>query len=34
VHLDLVPMFGVEIGDETEAVYAVYFIVGKEFSLW
>jgi hypothetical protein len=34
VHLDLVPMFGVEIGEETEAVYAVYFIVGKEFSLW
>jgi len=34
VHLDLVPMFGVEIEDETEAVYAVYFIVGKEFSLW
>ena len=34
VHLDLVPMFGVEIGDETEPMYAVYLIVGKQFSLW
>ena len=34
LHLDLVPMFGVEIEDETKAMYAIYFIVGKEFSLW
>lgn len=34
LHLDLVPMFGVEIGNETEAIYAIYFIVGKQFSLW
>ncbi len=34
VHLDLVPMFGVEIEDETEAMYAVYLIIGKEFSIW
>jgi len=34
VHLDLVPMFGAVIEDETEAAYAVYLIVGKEFSIW
>jgi hypothetical protein len=30
VHLDLVPMFGVEMGEEeTEPIYTVYFIIGK-----
>jgi hypothetical protein len=30
LHIDLVPMFGVEITDETEGVYTVYLIVGKD----
>jgi len=34
VHIDLLAMFGAKFSDQTEAVYSVYFIVGKELGSW